>query len=65
MIRVVHLALNSDDDIGNGGRILPTTSTDKYFEEMATWFGVSSSNMPAVLPNIGNFSTEPTIGFIA
>ncbi|MDP4625005.1 MAG: DUF1501 domain-containing protein [Akkermansiaceae bacterium] len=58
------LTLNSSDDLGNGGRILPTTSTDKYFEEMATWFGVSSTDMPAVLPNIGNFSTEPTIGFV-
>lgn len=53
------------DDIGNGGRILPTTSTDKFFEEMATWFGVSNTDMDKVLPNIGNFSTEPDIGFIS
>ena len=59
------LTLNSDDDVGNGGRMLPSTSTDKYFEEMATWFGVSSGNMSAVLPNIANFSSEPNIGFIA
>ncbi|MGC6424741.1 MAG: DUF1501 domain-containing protein [Lentimonas sp.] len=59
------LTLNSSDDVGFGGRILPTTSTDKYFEEMAKWFGVSSADMAAVLPNIANFSTEPDIGFIA
>ncbi|MEM9079909.1 MAG: DUF1501 domain-containing protein [Verrucomicrobiota bacterium] len=59
------LTLNGSDDLGNGGRILPTTSTDKFFEEMATWFGVSSGDMSAVLPNIANFSTEPTIGFVA
>ncbi|MEN8737073.1 MAG: DUF1501 domain-containing protein [Akkermansiaceae bacterium] len=53
------------DDIGNGGRILPTTSTDKFFEEMATWFGVTNTDMDKVLPNIGNFSTEPTIGFVS
>ena len=53
------------DDIGNGGRILPTTSTDKFFEEMASWFGVSNTDMDKVLPNIGNFSTEPTIGFVS
>ncbi|MFC7337290.1 DUF1501 domain-containing protein [Haloferula chungangensis] len=59
------LTLNSSDDLGNGGRMLPTTSTDKYFEEMASWFGVSSGNMSAVLPNIANFSSAPDIGFIA
>ena len=53
------------DDIGNGGRFLPTTSTDKFFGEMATWFGVTSGNMPAVLPNLGNFSSEPDINFIS
>lgn len=53
------------DDIGNGGRFLPTTSTDKFFGEMATWFGVTSGNMPAVLPNLSNFSSEPDINFIS
>lgn len=53
------------DDIGNGGRILPTTSTDKFFGEMATWFGVDSGDMPAILPNLDNFSTEPDINFIS
>lgn len=58
------LALDSNDDIGFGGRILPTTSVDKFYEEMSLWFGVSASDMNMVLPNIGNFSTEPDIGFI-
>ncbi|MEM6885676.1 MAG: DUF1501 domain-containing protein [Verrucomicrobiota bacterium] len=58
------LALDSNDDIGFGGRMLPTTSVDKFYEEMSTWFGVSSADMSMVLPNIGNFSTEPDIGFI-
>ncbi len=58
------LTLDGDDDIGLGGRILPTTSTDKFFSEMATWFGVSDTDLPMVLPNIGNFSTEPDINFI-
>ncbi|MGJ8726627.1 MAG: DUF1501 domain-containing protein [Roseibacillus sp.] len=53
------------DDIGLGGRILPTTSTDKFFGEMATWFGVDSAEMPAVLPNLSNFSTEPDLNFIS
>ncbi|MEM1085979.1 MAG: DUF1501 domain-containing protein [Verrucomicrobiota bacterium] len=59
------LALDGPDDIGLGGRILPSSSVDKFFEEMATWFGVSSGDMSSVLPNIGNFSGEADIGFIA
>ena len=58
------LTLNSSDDIGLGGRMVPTTSTDKFFAEMASWFGVRNSDMPAVLPNLGNFSTDPDIGII-
>ncbi|MDQ8192388.1 DUF1501 domain-containing protein [Roseibacillus persicicus] len=52
------------DDIGLGGRILPTTSTDKFFGEMATWFGVGSGDLPAVLPNLSNFSTEPDLNLL-
>lgn len=59
------LTLNGDDDIGFGGRFAPSTSIDKFFEEMALWFGVSTAQIGDVLPNLGNFSTEPDIGFIA
>lgn len=59
------LALDSSDDVGLGGRILPSTSIDKFFEELACWFGVPDNDMSMVLPNIGNFSTDPTLGFIA
>ncbi|MEM1294989.1 MAG: hypothetical protein AAGH89_06455 [Verrucomicrobiota bacterium] len=62
----IRLAENGGaDDIGNGGRILPTTSTDKFFSEMATWFGVTSGDMATVLPNLSKFSTEPSLGFIS
>jgi len=53
------------DDIGLGGRILPTTSTDQFFGEMATWFGVTPTDMSAVLPNLANFASEPDLSFIA
>jgi uncharacterized protein (DUF1501 family) len=42
-------------DVGRG-RLIPTTSVDTYYEELATWFGVSSGDLSAVLPNLGNFS---------
>ena len=62
------LSLESSDDVGYGGRLLPTTSVDKFFAELLRWFGVSPANMSYVLPNIANFydvnsSTLP-LGFL-
>ena len=61
-------ALESGDDVGYGGRLLPTTSVDSFFAEMLRWFGVSSANMSYVLPNIANFynpsSPQLPIGFL-
>lgn len=61
------LALGSDLELGDGV-ILPTTSVDEYFAELALWFGVSPFDLPLILPNIGNFysvgsGTNP-IGFM-
>lgn len=41
-------------DVG-GGIILPTTSADRYFAELAHWFGVSKSNLEMIFPNLNNF----------
>ena len=60
------LALNNDLEIG-GGVLLPTTSVDEYFAEIALWFGVPSTDLTLLFPNIGNFySPGPTapIGFL-
>ncbi len=37
------------------GRLLPTTSVDQYAATMATWFGVSDTELKNVVPNISNF----------
>lgn len=62
------LALDSTNDVGHGGRLLPTTSVDQFFAEMLRWFGVSAANMSYVLPNIANFynpsSSSLPIGFL-
>ena len=60
--------LESIDDTGYGGRMIPTTSVDAFVAEMLRWFGVPAASMSAVLPNIANFynvnsSTLP-IGFL-
>ncbi len=60
------LYLGNDLDLYNGV-IIPTTSTDSYIAELATWFGVAKTDLPIILPNIANFynifSTENPIGF--
>ena len=56
------LQLNGPDDTGRG-RWLPTTSVDEYNATLATWFGVSASNLSTVLPNIGRFA-KPNLGFM-
>ncbi len=62
------LGLDSDLEIGGGGIIIPTTSADEYFAELALWFGVSTFDLPMILPNIGNFymvgSQDWPIGFM-
>lgn len=53
--------LDSSDDVGYGGRFLPTTSVDAFFYEMLRWFGVSAANMSYVLPNIANFHNPNSV----
>ena len=57
------LAVNGPDDTGQG-RWIPTTSVDEFSATLATWFGVSATDLPTVLPNIGRFA-NPNLGFFA
>jgi len=56
------LELGGPDDTGRG-RWIPSTSVDQYSATLASWFGVSASNLPVVLPNIGRFATA-NLGFM-
>ena len=51
-----HVSVDTDDQVGQG-RLLPSTSVDQFAATLAGWFGVSASELPGVLPNIGNFSS--------
>jgi uncharacterized protein (DUF1501 family) len=55
---------DTDDGSGARGRWIPTTSVDQYAATLATWFGVSSGNLPAVVPNIGSFAST-NLGFMS
>jgi len=56
------LELGGPQDTGRG-RWIPTTSVDQYAATLATWFGVTPTNLSVVLPNIGRFAT-PNLGFM-
>lgn len=61
------LTLGNPLDTGRGV-LMPTTSLDEYFGELALWFGVTKSALSDVLPNIGRFyntsGREAPIGFM-
>ncbi len=61
------LALGGEYEIHNGV-LIPTTSNDQYFAELALWFGVSPGDLSTLFPNIGNFydtgSSAPPLGFM-
>ncbi len=50
------LTLGNATDAGNG-RLIPTTAVEQYAATLATWMGVSATDLPLILPNLGNFPT--------
>jgi uncharacterized protein (DUF1501 family) len=58
------LALGGPNDATSQGRWIPTTSLDQYGATLAQWFGVPSTALPAIFPNLQNFSNQ-TLGFVA
>jgi uncharacterized protein (DUF1501 family) len=60
------LAIGSEQEVG-GGVIIPTTSADEYFAELALWMGVPLAEFEYVLPNLQNFydiNNGQPIGFM-
>jgi len=53
------LALNSpNDDGGNRGRWIPTTSIEQYAATLATWYGLAPSDLLTVFPNLNKFPVQ-------
>ncbi len=56
-----HVSVESDDQVGQG-RLLPSTSVDQFAATLGRWFGCEATELPGILPNIGNFSNS-SLGF--
>lgn len=56
------VANGGPDDVGQG-RLLPGLSVDQYGATLATWFGVSATDLASVMPNLANYSTR-NLGFM-
>jgi uncharacterized protein (DUF1501 family) len=57
-----HVSIQTDDQVGQG-RLLPSTSVDEFAATLARWFGCSATELPGILPNVGNFSNT-SLGFV-
>jgi uncharacterized protein (DUF1501 family) len=57
-----NLAVNGTDDT-TLGRWIPTTSVDEYSATLAKWFGVTTTNLSTVFPNLSRFA-HPDLGFM-
>ena len=57
-----HVSTQADDQVGQG-RLLPTTAVDQFGATLAQWFGCTPTELPGILPNIGNFSNT-NLGFL-
>jgi uncharacterized protein (DUF1501 family) len=61
------LVMGGPDDTDAGtnprGRWIPTTSVEQYAATLATWYGLSASDLPLVFPLIGRFNS-PNLGFM-
>lgn len=58
------LVLDGANDVGRGGRLLPTTGIDEFFSEILSWFGVSGTDMNTILPNHHEFGGRTPLDLI-
>jgi len=57
------VGVDQANDVG-AGRLIPTTSVEQYAGTLASWFGLSDSQVREVFPNFNNFGSSPYLGFL-
>jgi uncharacterized protein (DUF1501 family) len=58
------VANGGPDDVGQG-RLLPSSAVDQYAATLGSWFGISSTDLLTVLPNLGNYdASQRNLGFV-
>jgi uncharacterized protein (DUF1501 family) len=67
--RFPELAIGGPDDVGSEswelhGRWIPTSSVDQYAATLLRWFGATETQLNTVLPNLPNFGTARSLGFV-
>jgi uncharacterized protein (DUF1501 family) len=63
------LALGGPDDVGvdpweQQGRWIPTSSVDQYAATLLGWMGASAAQLDGILPNLANFGSTRSLGFL-
>jgi uncharacterized protein (DUF1501 family) len=56
------LVLAGANDFGDG-RLIPSTSTDQLYATLLNWFGITSSDIASLLPNLANFTANQLYNF--
>jgi uncharacterized protein (DUF1501 family) len=56
-------AFGTSVDVGQGSMI-PGVAVDQYAATFARWLGVSDTDVPLALPNVGNFGTSRYLAFL-
>ncbi len=57
------IGLGHAQDVGSGS-LLPTTAVDQYAATLATWFGLTATQVSEVFPNLNRFASK-NLGFMA
>jgi uncharacterized protein (DUF1501 family) len=63
------LVVGGPDDVGVDdwelqGRWIPTSSVDQYAATLLRWWGMAESQLDGVLPNLKNFGSARSLGFL-